>query len=301
MPFFRNPFSTPAIPAAPRPPILSLQLDNKEYELFAKIVYQYSRIELGPNKKEMVASRLLKRLKACNMTDFKTYLELLNSPKGKEELTHFIDAISTNHTFFFREIAHFDFLKNKILPALIADKTRTNQKHFRVWSSASSSGEEAYSVAILLNEFFQKHPDWQWSIEATDISTRILEIAKKAEYERIRLGSMEPQYIVKYFQKFGQGHNEYFQLSPLLKSHVNFRQLNLITSTYPFTQPFDLIFCRNVMIYFDLTTKQELLNKLTAQLRTGGYLYTGHSESLTGLKYQLKNCQVSIFQKTDTN
>ena len=299
MTFFRNPFSTPSIPVATKLPQHNQQLEQAEYDVFASMIYQYSRIQLGPNKKEMVASRLLRRLRACNVNSFKEYLAFISSPKGKEELTHFVDAISTNHTFFFREMAHFDFLKDKLLPPLLADKTREGNKHFRIWSAAASSGEESYSIAILLSEYFQKHPEWNWSIEATDISTRILEQARKGEYERIRLGSMPQAQITQYFQKTKGSGGDCFQVSPLIKARVNFKQLNLLAPAYPFSQTFDLIFCRNVMIYFDTPTKQELINKLISQLRVGGYLFTGHSESLTGLQHPLKMAQVSVFQRVN--
>ncbi len=296
MPFFRNPFSTPSVTTSVKPLASPQGLSSEEYDAFAKLVYQYSRIELGSNKKEMVAARLAKRLKACNVPNFKSYLQFIQSPAGKTELTHLVDAISTNHTFFFREVAHFEFLKKNLLPQLVNNPQRSN-KQFKVWCAAASSGEEPYSVAILLNEFFQAYPTWNWSILATDISTRILEQANKGVYERLRLGSMPKEHVVKYFQPVATPLGEAYQISPLLKAKVNFKQINLLSPSYPFSDLFDLIFCRNVMIYFNLETKQELIQKLSKQLVEGGYLFTGHSESLTGIQHALKSVQVSVFQK----
>ena len=303
MAIFSNLFSKTPFPQNP-----ALQIENanlkplsqEEYDCFVKIIYEHSRISLGPHKKDMVAARLIKRLKACSIPSFAEYIKFIESPRGANELTHFIDALSTNHTFFFREIAHFNFLKQTILPRLIADPNRRT-KHFRVWSAASSSGEEPYSIAILLSEFFNAYPQWSWSIEATDISTRILEMARLGSFDRARLGTMENALITKYFQKSVIDGVEHFQVSPLLKAKINFRQLNLLSATYPFMEKFDLIFCRNVMIYFDLPTKQELVTKLSNALLPGGYLYSGHAESLTGIKHGLQPIQVSVFQKPLAN
>lgn len=303
MAIFSNLFSKPPFPQNPAPQIENANLkplSQEEYDCFVKIIYEHSRISLGPHKKDMVAARLIKRLKACSIPSFAEYIKFIKSPRGASELTHFIDALSTNHTFFFREIAHFNFLKQTILPRLIADPNRRT-KHFRVWSAASSSGEEPYSIAILLSEFFNTYPQWSWSVEATDISTRILEMARLGSFDKARLGTMENALITKYFQKSVIDGAEHFQVSPLLKAKINFRQLNLLSATYPFTEKFDLIFCRNVMIYFDLPTKQELVTKLSNTLLPGGYLYSGHAESLTGIKHGLQPIQVSVFQKPLAN
>lgn len=296
--FSKSPFTPEAMPVIDTARLQPLS--QAEYDCFVKIIYQHSRISLGPHKKDMVAARLIKRLKICNIGSFAAYIQYIESPSGVNELTHFIDALSTNHTFFFREIAHFNFLKQTILPRLIADPNRRS-KHFRVWSAASSSGEEPYSIAILLAEFFSGHPQWSWNIEATDISTRILEMARLGNFDHARLGTMENPLITKYFQKGIVDRIEFFQVSPLLKAKINFRQLNLLSPNYPFAEKFDLIFCRNVMIYFDLPTKQELILKLSNALVPGGYLYSGHAESLTGIKHSLQPVQVSIFQKPLAN
>jgi chemotaxis protein methyltransferase CheR len=301
MPFLNNIFPENPIPNVSDVQALTAQpLSQEEYDSFCDIIYKNSRISLGPHKKDMVAARLIKRLKACHLPSFKDYLQLINSTQGHNELTHFIDALSTNHTFFFREIAHFNFLKQTILPKMIANPSRVN-KHFRVWSAACSSGEEPYSIAILLAEFFQNYPQWTWSIQATDISTRILEMARLGNYEQARLGTIDNNILNKYFQKNLLNGAELFQISPLLKAKVNFQQLNLFSSTYPFTDPFDLIFCRNVMIYFDTPTKQELIAKLCKTLTPGGYFYSGHAESLTSIRHNLSPIQVSIFQKNLEN
>lgn len=270
-----------------------MKLTEQEYESIRKIVYEHSRIDLGDKKRELVTARLGKRLRATGIPTYTEYVGLVASKKGEGELTHLIDAISTNHTFFFREIKHFEFLRETILPQAMARRGEP----FRVWSAASSSGEEPYSIAIDLEECASRTPGWHWSVDATDISTQILKKAETAIYPGERLREVPPHLMKAYFQK-GTGEWEgHFRVKEELRKRVNYIHLNLLQPSYPFRERFQLIWCRNVMIYFDRATQEQLVASLTAQLVPGGHLFIGHSESLTGIPHGLKALRPAIYQK----
>ncbi len=270
-----------------------MNLTEQDYEYIRKLVYQESRIDLGENKRELVTARLGKRLRATGITDFPTYRKLLESKGGDGEMTHLIDAISTNHTFFFREIKHFEFMRQVVLPAAVKGTPET----FRIWSAASSSGEEPYSIAIDLDDFFRRHPAWKWQIEATDISTRILERARAGIYAAERLRDVRPDWMPLYFQKGVGEYEGQFRLKAEVRRRVEFTHLNLLQPKYPFQDRFHMIWCRNVMIYFDRPTQEQLIAQLSERLLPGGYLFIGHSESLTGINHPLKALKPAIYQK----
>jgi chemotaxis protein methyltransferase CheR len=212
-------------------------------------------------------------------------------------LAHLIDAISTNHTYFFRENEHFDFLNNVALPEMVKRRTKERWPRFNVWSAASSSGEEPYSIAIALAQFFGLSPSWPWRIEATDISHKILQRARVGVYREDAVQKVPAALLRTHFQKgFGPQEGNY-RVKPHLLECVTFRQLNLLEGSFPFTEPFQIIFCRNVMIYFDRTTQTELVNKLAHHLVPGGYLLVGHSESLSGIKHALTMVKPAIYQR----
>jgi chemotaxis protein methyltransferase CheR len=263
---------------------------DSEFEFIRGIVYERSRINLGPDKRELVSARVGKRLRATNAATLGDYCTLLQAPGADEELGHLIDAISTNHTFFFREIAHFNFLRDRALPELTARVPGP----FRVWSAACSSGEEPYSIAITLHERLGTAP---WQIEATDISNRILEKAAAAIYREVVVSKLEPAILRASFQR-GVGPQEgNYRVKTPLRERVTFRQLNLLEGEPPFREPFHVIFCRNVMIYFDRATQEELVARLSRRLVPGGYLFVGHSESLTHIKHGLRTIQPAVYQK----
>jgi len=271
-------------------------IKREDYEFIRTLVYDYSRINLGPDKQELVSARVGKRLRALNLESIASYCQFLRSPDGDDELSNLIDVISTNHTFFFREPAHFDFLEKHIVPEMTGPNGCAQRGPFRVWSAASSSGEEVYSLAILLAEQAQVRPAWSWQIEATDISTRILKRAREAIYPSESVTKVRADLLKKYFQR-GLGPQEgNYRVKTELGSRVTFRHLNLLGDTYPFTEPFHVIFCRNVMIYFDRATQEELVRRLSDRLVRGGYLMVGHSESLTGIQHRLKMVKPAIYQ-----
>jgi chemotaxis protein methyltransferase CheR len=271
------------------------QLADADYDFLCRLIYERSRIHLGPDKRVLVSSRLAKRLRHHGLTAYGEYCELLRSPAGAEEMSFLIDRISTNHTHFFRELKHFDFLREVVIPQWRADTRRTEP--CRIWSAASSTGEEAYSIAIHLAEHFAPAEAGRWQIEGTDISTQVLEVAQRGVYETDRLTSIAPELLRRHFQRGTKQWEGHFRLKDELRRRVNFQHLNLLEPGYPFTRPFDLIFCRNVMIYFDRPTQETLVRLLAEQLQPGGHLLVGHSESLSGVKHTLKLVRPAIYLK----
>jgi chemotaxis protein methyltransferase CheR len=271
-------------------------LSDRDYDFLCRLIYERSRIHLGPDKRVLVTSRLAKRLRHHGLDSYSEYCDLLRSPQGEAELQFLIDRISTNHTHFFREIKHFDFMRDTVIPKWQAETRRTDP--FRIWSSASSTGEEAYSIAIHLAENFAPAASNRWQIEGTDISTRVLEVAQRGVYEADRLTSIPPDVLRRYFQRGVQEWSGHMRVKDDLRRHVNFQHLNLLDGNYPFSRPFDLIFCRNVMIYFDRPTQETLVRLLAEKLVPGGHLLVGHSESLSGVKHTLKLVRPAIYLKS---
>jgi chemotaxis protein methyltransferase CheR len=270
---------------------------DSDYKFIRELVYSHSRINLGPDKKELVLARLGKRLRATNITSISDYCRFLQEKQSGDELSHLIDAISTNHTFFFREPQHFEFLRKTVIPEMEARRRKETWPSFSVWSAASSSGEEPYSIAIALLEQFGERGTWPWRIEATDISHKILQRARVGVYREEALGKMSASSVRAHFQKgFGPQEGN-FRVKPHVQEHVTFRQLNLLEGQFPFNEPFQLIFCRNVMIYFDRPTQEELVAKLARQLVPGGYLFVGHSESLSGVSHGLETVKPAIYRR----
>ena len=269
---------------------------TEDYDFIRRLVYEQSRINLGSDKMELVRSRVQKRLRALNLPDFESYCRLLDSAAGQEELTELLDVISTNVTEFFREWKHFEFLQNVVLPAWNKQR-RPRGDSFRVWSAACSSGQEPYSLGILLSEVLGGQTGADWSIAATDISTRMLARAQEAVYEEDRIKLPSPEWLRRYFQRGVGAYEGRCRVKAEIRERVTFRHLNLFQVPYPFTEKFNAVFCRNVMIYFDRKTQEGLVPRLAEQLVPGGYLFVGHSESLIGLEHGMKSVRPSVYQK----
>lgn len=267
---------------------------DSEFEFIRSVVYERSRINLGPDKRELVSARLGKRLRAMNVPTLGEYCDLLRSPGAEEELGNLIDAISTNHTFFFRENAHFDFLRDKAVPEMSARARNENWSRFNVWSAACSSGEEPYSIAITLAGCAGT---WPWHVEATDISRRILAKAQAGIYKDETVNRLPLDVIRAHFQRgFGPQEGNH-RIKAALRDRVTFRHLNLLEGELPTRDLFQVIFCRNVMIYFDRPTQEQLVERLARKLVPGGYLFVGHSESLTHISHRLRMIRPAIYQK----
>ncbi len=267
---------------------------ESEFDFIRSLVYERSRISLSADKRELVSARLGKRLRATNLPTVGDYCRLLQSPGAEAELSNLIDAISTNHTFFFREQAHFDFLRQTVVPEMRERAAKEKWQRFRLWSAACSSGEEPYSLAITLADAIT---GWSWHIDATDISHRVLAKARAAIYRDEAVHRLPKATIQTHFQRgFGPQDGNYRVKAPL-RERIAFRQLNLLEGEPPFREPFQVIFCRNVMIYFDRPTQEELVNKLARLLVPGGYLFVGHAESLTAIRHPLQTVRPAVYRK----
>ena len=278
-------------------PVLSESgLSPQAYKFIARLVYEHSRIRLGPDKQALVSGRLGKRLRQMGFGSFDEYCDLLQSAAGGEEIGPLVDLISTNHTHFFREAAHLGFLRDHILPEWLP-LLSGGREALRFWSAACSSGEEPYSVGIVLAEFARAHSDFPWHIEASDISTRILKRASAGVYAEDRVQMPRSEWLPRYFQKGTGEHGGLYRVKDCLRNNVTFHHMNLLQAHYPVAPAQHVIFCRNVMIYFDPPTQQELVGKLVSQLASGGYLVVGHSESLAGVKHTLKSVQPGIYRR----
>lgn len=270
-------------------------LSDKDYNFIRDLIYRETRINLGDSKRELVTARLGKRLRATKTDSYTDYCRMLQKDPNSGEIYHLIDAISTNHTFFFREINHFNFLNQVVLPEFVSHK-HSHSNTFRTWSCACSTGEEPYSIAITLEEFFERHPGKNWDLQCSDISTRVLEFASKGIYDKNRLQQVRPEWHRKHFQKGERQMEGYFRVRPTLSRKMKFHRVNLFANQYPWTEKFHVIFCRNVMIYFDRPTQQELVGRLSRYLLPGGYLFIGHAESLAGVDHPYISIKPAIYR-----
>jgi len=271
-------------------------LSTEAYRTLVDLVYQHSRICLGPDKQPMLANRLRKRLRALGLVSYDDYCAVLRSGKGPDEIQQLVDLISTNHTRFFREPEHFTFLTGRILPELLPRITAKGSS-LRVWSAAGSSGEEPYSLAIMLAEFFRQTVLVDWRVEASDISLRMLAEAERGIYPLDPRHALPPELLKRYFQRGVDARNGTCRVKADLRKRVRFQRINLFQAEYPVPREQHVIFCRNVMIYFDPASRATLVQKLTRQLAPGGFLVIGHSESLMGIRHDLKTVRQSVFRK----
>jgi len=275
--------------------INAFDLKNSDFEKISRLVYEQCGIFLHEGKKELVKARLSKRLRAGNYQSFSDYYRYVTTEEGTDELISMIDSISTNLTSFFREESHFVRLRHIIQSVLDRAGSHGAKNKFKIWSAGCSTGEEAYTLAITVLEAAGTKA-FDASILATDISTKVLRIADTAIYTQDRVKGIAMPILKKYFQ-VGTGRSEgQVRVKPELKKMIEFRRFNLM-DRFGSSQEFDVIFCRNVMIYFDKITQNDLVNKFYDSLKSGGYFFVGHSESLTGLKHNFKYVEPSVYQK----
>ncbi len=273
----------------------NFELSNAEFEQFRKIIYRNTGIYLSSKKKTLLISRLSKRLRALNLADFSQYYRYLQeSPNSSDELVHMINRITTNKTEFFREKYHFDFLKENVFPLMIknAEKLRMPRR-LRIWSAGCSTGEEPYSIAMIVSEAFRCVREWDIKILATDVDTDVLKKAIKGVYSHNSIVGVPGKYLRRYFVRRDDG----YHLKESIKSMVVFRKLNLIREIYPMRGPFDIIFCRNVIIYFSRETKKALMQRLYQYLKDDGFIFMGHSESLMDMKDRFMYIKNTIYKK----
>jgi chemotaxis protein methyltransferase CheR len=270
----------------------NFELGEKDFSFIRKRVYEECGINLHEGKKELVRSRLSKRLRSLgleNFKNYKTYLE--NNP---EESVKLLNAISTNLTSFFREKKHFDFLSEKGILTLLSKKK--DKRFLRCWSAGCSTGEEPYSLACTLDLKSGEYGGFDFRITATDISTDVLQKAQSGIYEISRVSGLDISILKKYFQKGTGPKKGFVRVNKQLRNKTDFLRFNLMSS-YNFDFDYDIIFCRNVMIYFEKKIQSEVINKFYKILNPGGYLFVGHSESLMNIEHKFKYVEPTIYQK----
>ena len=271
-------------------------LSDQDFKAFAGLVHEKAGIKLHDGKKELVRARLSSVIREGQFRDFRDYYDhIIQDPSG-DELVKLLDSISTNLTNFFREPGHFNFMIQKFLPELEDEQKKRGENRLRIWSAGCSTGEEPYSIAITVLDHSPYFRQGDVRILATDLSTRVLEKAGQGIYAYDRLATMPVATLRKHFRKGRDRWEGYYRVIEGTRSLAVFRHLNLIEKL-PFKKRFDLIFCRNVMIYFDKETQARLVSSFFNTLAPGGYLFIGHSESLTGLGQSFKYIQPTIYRK----
>lgn len=276
--------------------IFSVKLKDSEFNRLSKLIYEEYGIKMPPAKKIMLQSRLQKRLRALNMNSFSEYCDFLFSKEGLQgEVIHMIDVVSTNKTDFFREPVHFDFLNQAVLTHY--KEHYKNHKTINIWSAGSSSGEEAYSIAITMEEFIANNINFNYHIQGTDISTIVLNKAITAIYPEEKTHVIPLSVKRKYFLRSKDKDKPKVRVTKEVRRKVNFSRLNLMDNSYNMPTNFNIIFCRNTLIYFDRPVQEKVITKLCRHLEPGGFFFIGHSESLTGFDVPLRQLKPTIFQK----
>lgn len=262
-------------------------LSETEFSQFRELIFKIAGISISPDKKPLVSGRLAKRVKHYGFGRYGQYFQLITGKQGQGELQNAIDLLTTNETYFFREPKHFDFLRAR-LPEL-----QRPGRPIRVWSAASSSGEEPYTIAMLLADVLGESA---WEVVGSDISTRVLEKARTGHYPLARIEGLPKSYLSRFCLKGVREQEGTFLIDRSIRNRVSFLQVNL-NETLPRLGEFDVIFLRNVMIYFDMPTKRKVVDRLIPFLRPGGYFFISHSESLNGITEALKMVSPAVYQK----
>ncbi|MCF6369905.1 CheR family methyltransferase [Rhizobium halophilum] len=272
------------------------RLSRRNFERLAKYIYDYSGIKMPPNKVTMLEGRLRRRLRVVKVDSFDAYCDYLFEQGGlADESVHLIDSVTTNKTDFFREPRHFDYLVERGLPDILQT---FGDKRIRAWSSACSTGAEPYTMAMVLADHLAASaPERDFFVLATDLSTEVLQTAHKGIYNADLLQPVPPAMMQKHVMRSAHRQRNEVRISPRLRSRVGFARLNLMDASYPVGDLMHIIFCRNVMIYFDKPTQQRVLSRLCDCLIPGGYLFIGHSETVSGLDLPLRQVANTIFKR----
>lgn len=268
-------------------------MSSKVFRKLSEFINAYCGIKMPPEKKILLESRLNKRLRHLNMKSFEEYCDFLFSATGKrQELIHMIDVVTTNKTDFFRESMHFDFIREHIFPQY---KEKNNKIY--IWSAGCSTGEEVYTTCMVLEELREYWSGTDYSVTGSDICSQVLEKAALAVYPEERTMTIPLAIKRKYFLKSKSATDKTVRIIPELRGKTNFIRLNIMDESFDLPNNFDIIFCRNVLIYFDNRTQENVLKKLCAKLKIGGYLFIGHSESLTNMNLPLIQVKPTVFRK----
>lgn len=276
--------------------VYKARLTDEDFRKLSRFITEQTGIKMPDVKKVMLQSRLQKRLRHLNMTSFKEYVEYVFSEEGlQNELIHMLDVVSTNKTDFFREPVHFEFMEKTILPEHI--EQHPLNRPVKIWSAGCSSGEEVYTIAMTISEFKKDHPGIDFSILGTDISTEILQKAVDAIYKEEKTAMMPMELKKKYLLRSKNRKKKLVRVVPELRKKAAFKRLNFMDEHYPVNESFDVIFCRNVLIYFNREKQEQVIRKLIERLRRGGYFFIGHSESIMGMDLPLTQIRPTIFKR----
>lgn len=275
------------------PSTVAARISETEFDALRKLVYSKFGINLTDQKKTLMVGRLQKVLRQRNFASFEDYYQWLTSDTSGVALEELANRISTNHTFFYREKAHFEFFSNTALPEMAA--RHQGDRELRIWCAGCSSGEEPYTLMMLMMEFFApQFPEWTITLLATDLSATALKTAMTGSYESDRVAQLPANLRNKYFRKSSDGN---VLVTDQVRQRIFFRRHNLMNQTFPFKKQFDAIFCRNVMIYFDRETRNTLVAKYYQHTAPEGYLFIGHSETLGRDETQYQYLLPAVYQK----
>ncbi len=273
-------------------------LSGSDFARLSNFIYDKCGIKMPDSKKIMVEARLRKRLRDLNMHSYSDYCNLLFSQNGnEEEITHMVDVITTNKTDFFREPKQFTFLTETALPEFANNDGIGIQRPLKAWSAGCSTGEEPYTLSIVLSEYGQNHSRYSYNILATDISTRVLEKAASGIYDEEKIYPIPRDLLQKYFLKSKNKEKKLVRVIPQMRNTVKFQWLNFMENDFGISEMFDVIFCRNVIIYFDKPTQEKLIEKLIRHLNPGGYFFLGHSESIFSRNLPIVQMAASTYKK----
>ena len=273
-------------------------ISSRDYTRLCDLIYQEAGIHLGTEKKIMLEVRIKRRLRSLDLSTYGEYCDYLFGHEGlKEEIVHLIDVVTTNKTDFYREPKHFDYLVEKTLPELA--ESNGGGRTFLAWSAGCSTGEEPYTLAIVLSEYALSHPGFRFRILATDISTTVLAKAELGVYSNEVISPVPAPLRRKYFLRSRDAGSDKVRVAPELRGLVEFRRLNFMDASYGIHEKADAIFCRNVIIYFDRPTQERILKKLSNHLTAGGYMFVGHAETLHDMDLPLAPVAPALYRRAD--
>jgi len=269
------------------------EITDSEFNRIREFIKANYGINMGDEKKSLIYSRLRTTVLRLGFSDFSQYFDYLIKDKTGKEIINFENRVTTNHTFFMRETDHFDYFRDTVLPYM--EDTYKRQREINLWCAACSSGEEPNTLQMIMQDYFEKKPEsWNTEILATDISTSVLDKAVHSVYPNERISSLPDNWRKKYFRKYDENHSV---VVDAIKKNIIYRKFNLMEERYSFKKKMHIIFCRNVMIYFDNNTRDAVVRKLYAATEDGGYLFIGHSESLTHTDTEYKYIMPAVYRK----
>lgn len=271
-------------------------LSNHAYQTIVGLVYRHSHIRVGSDKGLMLANRLRKRLESLGLESVDDYADYLDQTQDQEEIEQLVDMVSTNHTHFFREEGHFSFVVNTAIPHFLP-ALQSSGAPLRLWSAACSSGEEPYTLAVVVADLMQRFPEQKWLITASDISKRMLAFAQRGIYRMDSAAPVPKELLERYFQRGYDDWEGTCRVKEELRRMVKFQRINLFQARYPVTDKQHIIFLRNVLMYFDNPSRAAAVERLADMLVPGGYLVIGNSESLFGVRHSLRSVQQGVYQR----